>query len=395
MLGCKAVIVLSLLLTPGLSALMGYQTNSEGLKTHTFASTAAASPAPVLLPKPTGPYPVGRRSFHLVDPSRTDVQGSRSDHEREFMVVVWYPSELNANAPRAPWLPSQWEPLEANGFLGMQLDRSSNAAAKDFHGVMGSVEVAAREDAPLARASKPFPILVFSPGNRMFPTEYSSLLEDLASHGYVVIGHVPTGWVSVAFPDGHTTSRSDHADFSLWTGDLKFILDQAAGWNASRDSMFFGRLDLNRVGVFGHSGGANAAAIAAHQDKRLKALLVLDTGLLNAQNAIGPALAFTAENADYFRRHPDDYTAIIGERDAFLRKSKPGIAVTLKGADHNSFTDLSVIKALERPSDGQALIETVRAFLRDYFDEFLLSRHSDLIRRDSVKYPLAKVEVID
>lgn len=42
-------------------------------------------------PEPTGPYAVGTRRFHLVDPSRPDpfVPGSAA---RELMVQVWYPA---------------------------------------------------------------------------------------------------------------------------------------------------------------------------------------------------------------------------------------------------------------------------------------------------------------
>lgn len=349
-----------------------------------------------LLPKPTGPYQVGRTSFHLVDRSRKDPQGTQPEHLRELMVVVWYPSKAVASPKPATWLPPGWASLEANGFLGMLLGRSSNPAARDFQGVINSVDVHAHESAPVAKSTKRFPVIVFSPGNRMFPNEYSALLEDLASQGYVVIGTVPTGWVSVTFSDGHITPRSDAADFSLWVGDLKYVLDQATAWSSNRDSIFFGRLDLDHVGVFGHSGGANAAAMATHKDKRIKSCLTLDAGVLRPEDATGfPMLAFNAENADYRRRNPDDYQAIMQERETFLRRSKPGIAVLLRGADHNSFTDLSVIKAFERSGNGEVFIATIRAFVREFFAEFLLGKPSQLIRKGSPKYRLAEVKVMN
>ena len=349
-----------------------------------------------VLPKPTGPYAVGRTSFHLVDASRTDEQGTREDHKREFMVFVWYPAAPGAAAPFAEWLPSDWVPLEAGGLLGTMLGRSSDPAAKDPPGVLRSVTVHARERSPIAKSPQRFPLLLFGPGNLMFPTEYSAVLEEMASQGYIVIGYVPTGYVTaVSFPDGRITRRYAKPPFSLWTGDMEYALDQAAAWNADRQSMFFGRIDMDRVGVFGHSAGANAAAVLCKNDKRVKAGLVLDPGLILPEDATGlPFLQLNAENADYVRRHPNDpdITAMMNEREGFFRRSKPGIRVTLAGTDHNSFTDMAVIKAFQRPGDGATFIDTTRAFVHAFFGEFLLGQHSDLIRKGSAKYPIAKVE---
>jgi hypothetical protein len=350
-----------------------------------------------LLPKPTGPYAVGRTSFYLVNESVRDEDGSRPDRKREFMVLVWYPAAANSKAPPSAWLPFDWAKLETDGFLGMLLKRSSDPAASNIPKVLNSVGVYAHEDSPLADSPNLFPVIVFSPGNLMFPTYYSSLVEDLASHGYVVIGHVPTGYVNaVSFPDGHVNRRAAKPDFSLWIGDLKYILDQVAFWDGQHGSRFYKRLDLDRVGAFGHSGGANAVSVVAHSDHRIKAGFFLDPGLLRVEDASGPAfIQFNAENADYMSRHPDEALAIGRERQDFARASKPGIQVTLSGSDHNSFTDLAVIKAFQRTGDGNAFLDTTRAFLREFFDEYLLGKRSDLIHKGSPKYPLAKVEVVN
>ena len=348
-----------------------------------------------VLPPPTGPYTVGRTSYYLVDRARTDPWGSQPEHKREFMVEIWYPAEDHSASPPAPWLPEEWVPLEANGLLGMQLGRSQDPAAKDIAGVLRSVVTHAREKAPTAKSPQRFPILVFSPGNVMFPNEYSSVLEEMASQGYIVIANVPTGFATaVAFPDGHIARRNVKTDFALWVGDVTYMLDQAARWNADRENMFFGRMDLDRIGMFGHSAGANVTAMLIHADRRIKAGLALDPGLLRVADAGGPFLLLNAENADYIRRHPNDpdIAAMIQERKDFYRASNPGILVTLSGTDHNSFTDMAVIKAFDHPGDGNAFIATTRAFVREFFGEFPLGKRSNLIRRGSPKYPIATVE---
>jgi Platelet-activating factor acetylhydrolase, isoform II len=351
-----------------------------------------------VLPAPSGPFAVGRTNIHVVDVSRTDAAGSHPEKKREFMVVVWYPGEADAGSPPAPWLSPEWVPLEAGGLLGTQLGRSSVSAAGDVLAVLRSVTGHARLKSPVAKSPQKFPMLVFGPGNFMFPNEYSSLLEEMASQGYIVMGYVPTGFVTaVAFPDGRITPRYTRPDFSLWSGDMHHILDQAADWHASADSPFHGRIDLDRIGMFGHSASATAIGMLAHSDKRVRAALVLDPGLLRPQDATAlPFLLLNAENADYVRLHPNDpdIAAMIKQRADFYRVSKPGIQVTLVGADHNSFTDMAVIKAFSRPGDGNAFIATTRAFVREFFGEFLLGKRSELIRGGSAQYPIAKVESI-
>ena len=85
---------------------------------------------------------------------------------------------------------------------------------------------------------------------------------------------------------------------------------------------------------------------------------------------------------------------MINERTGFFERSKPGIMVTLAGSDHNSFTDMAVVarRLFDRPGNGAMFIDTTRAFVREFFGEFLLGRHADLIRKGSAKYPAAKVE---
>ena len=128
-------------------------------------------------------------------------------------------------------------------------------------------------DVAMAKSSRKWPILVFEPGAGVNAAFYSTFTEDLASHGYVVFGIEPTGWVSTRFPDGHTTpfsnKRSDDpawflgTAFPLWAADLRFTVDQIAGWNNDPKSLFFHRLDLTKIGAFGHSFGGGSSILAA------------------------------------------------------------------------------------------------------------------------------------
>ena len=43
-------------------------------------------------------------------------------------------------------------------------------------------------DAPLAAGGAPHPVLVFAPGLGLAASDYTTIAEDLASHGYIVVG---------------------------------------------------------------------------------------------------------------------------------------------------------------------------------------------------------------
>lgn len=346
------------------------------------------------LPEPTGRYPVGRVTYHLVDPARNDDQGSHKDHKREFMVHVWYPAQAGTKGKPAPWIPADWARLEEKGILGMQLRQSSDPSAKDIPKVLAAVVVHAREEVPLAASPQRFPVLVFSPGSLMFPSEYSSVVEDLASRGFVVIGNVPTGYVhAVSFPAGNITRSFSKPNFPLWTGDLTHMLDQLEIWNTTRGHLFFGRLDLDHVGAFGHSAGGSAVSTIAASEKRVKAIVLLDPGMVRPEDGRAiPTLILKSEGADIRRRFPDVAKEKEKARAEYVQKAKPGLQITLLGAVHMSFTDLAVIKAFALPGDGKAFIDTTRGVMGEFFGQYLLGMPSELIEKGSAKYPLAKIE---
>ena len=323
-------------------------------------SLAAASGAQSL-PEPTGAYSVGRITFHLID------------DKGKFMVQAWYPAQSGAEGKLAPWVPADRLSDEEKGFVGMLLRRSSDPSAKDVSKVMTSVVVRAREDVRLADSPKRFPVLLFAAGSQQIPSEYSCLTEDLASRGFVVVGYGPT------VMGGRT-----------WREDLTQVLDQLVVWNTTQRHLFFGRLDLDLIGAFGHSFGASAVSILAAYDKRLKAIVLIDGGGRPEDARAIPALMLRSGGADVARKVPDAETAIT--RNLYLRWSKPGTQITLLGAVHMSFTDMAVIKAFGLPGDGEAFIDTTRAVIGGFFGRYLLGAHSELIEKGSAKYPLAKVE---
>ena len=347
---------------------------------------APADEGPVL-PQPTGKYPVGRVTYYMLDLARDDERGTQKDHKREFWSQVWYPAQSGSQGKPAAWMLPEWLRLGAD--YHDLLEKSPDPAARDAQKYLASVLVHAQEDVPVATSPERFPVVLLAPGSISFPSKYTSLAEDLASHGFIVVGDAPVGnGIKVPFPAGNVTPGYKGDMFALWAGDLISEIDQLKVWNETKGHLFHGRVDLGRIGAFGHSAGGLIVARIPHMDKRVKAIALLDPGYVESKDGEAiPVLIFKSDHKDSPNTREKART-----ETAYAQKAKPGIQMKVIGAEHASFTDLAVIPGFARPGDGNAFNDTIRAVLREFFGQYLLGEHSELLVKGSDKYPLLKIE---
>jgi len=107
------------------------------------------------------------------------------------------------------------------------------------------------------------PVVVFSHGLASRPEDYAKGLERLASYGFLVAAPQHPGsdsiWAKEVL-EGYHREAFDLKDFINRPKDISFVLDELERRNASQ---FQNRLDLQNVGMGGHSfGGYTALAIA-------------------------------------------------------------------------------------------------------------------------------------
>ena len=145
------------------------------------------------LPKPTGPYQVGTAILYFKDPSRMEDAAPVAGSARELMVQLWYPAQPSHNR-----YARYREPRETNTTSSYQSALLTNS----------------RQDAPVADAGAPFPVLLLNHSWGGRRTNYTYLAEDLASHGYVVasIDHTYNASL-VALPDGRVIRGKSNAEF--------------------------------------------------------------------------------------------------------------------------------------------------------------------------------------
>jgi hypothetical protein len=108
-----------------------------------------------------------------------------------------------------------------------------------------------------------YPVITWANGTCGLTHGYALLLGTVASHGFVVIASNST-WTNTA-PTNTVQLRA---------------LDYAEALNADSNSVFYNKLDLDRIGAMGHSQGA-AATSNADNDPRVKASIYWNAGTSN------------------------------------------------------------------------------------------------------------------
>jgi predicted dienelactone hydrolase len=59
-----------------------------------------------VLPAPTGPYAIGRVSFHWMDNAREELETKAAGDKRELMVHIFYPRAASVTGQPAVYLPT-------------------------------------------------------------------------------------------------------------------------------------------------------------------------------------------------------------------------------------------------------------------------------------------------
>ena len=246
-----------------------------GLARPTWAAATTSGPVQLTLPTPTGPYPVGTVPLHLVDGARPDPVAGPG-HHRELMAGLWYPARGVRRYPPAPWAPPAVTRalLTSGGF-------PADAAVAPL--------TAGHEGAPVRRTGGRLPVVVFSHGAHDHRADTTVVVQELASHGYVVVTVDHTYDAFSEFPDGRVIAPLMDPKYALgpadFATDIRFVLDCVENLDAGRNPDaeqrplpvgLRGTLDLHRIGMFGWSKGASATAFVMSDDRRVRAGLSFD-----------------------------------------------------------------------------------------------------------------------
>jgi predicted dienelactone hydrolase len=373
-------------------------------------------------PKPTGLFAIGTETLHWIDSSRQELFSSDPNDRRELVAQVWYPAQDEPSAPRAPY-------MEDAGLVTAALARIVHLPVfllSHFR----YVATHAVRDAPVAEDSPRYPVLIFLSGLGGFPGSNTFQVEELVSRGYIVVGlGEPGGSAMVRLTDGRavtvlpreqiqTLIRQSTSPASMapalnghelpdgiipyFAQDVSFSIDRLAILNHPGPSdrrqaaTLAGRLDLDRLGIFGISLGAIVASESCLRDARIKASLMMDAAMPADVVKVGlrqpciwisrPASDMRLERSRSGGWSESSITETLATMRAVFDAHRPGSAyyLDMPGMFHVNFTDapfwspLTSQLGLTGPVNGLHMWGIANAYSVAFFDEYLKG-HQELL----------------
>lgn len=363
------------------------------------------------LPTSTGPFAVGRTMYVWRDDARPDPLAPQPGTKSELFVWIWYPAASGQPSETVgDYIPARWRTAiedQAGVLLTQLLTRD-----------LSRVRAHSIPDAGVSTHQRLYPVVLMRAGLAALTMDYSSLAEDLASHGYVVVGFdAPYRTFVVVFPDGRVIARAPQNNADLlsgpekehlaaklvkaWSADMSFALDQLQLLNASDPSgRFLGRLDMQRIGVFGHSLGGATALQFSHDDSRCKAAIDVDGAPWSSvvREGLTQPVMFLMSDHSTDAPDPDEHQVASNFQSIFDRvPSDRRLQITIRGANHYMFSDDGAM--LKSPLlkrglrmlgivhiDGTRQVAVTEHFISAFFDVYLKGAPASLLK-SRAEYP--------
>lgn len=310
------------------------------------------------------------------------------------MVSVFYPAAEVERYPAAHYVSTELVPALEQG-LGVELP-----------GLLTN----SHTGAPV-RAGGKYPVVLYSPGAGVTRLLGTGLAEGLASRGYVVVTVDHTYEApAVEFPGGRVVPAAPMPDNAFTPEvrknyvaarllDIRLVLDALGRWagganpDAGQRELPVGlgqALDMDRVGMVGHSSGGYLAVESMHDDRRIDAAVDLD-GQIGVDEAFGrsvtegtdrPVLVMTS-------RQIEEVGDARPSLDAFWQRSTGWKRqLTMRDSAHYDFTDMPLLvpavaqTAAARyvgPIAPERSTGLVNTYVAAMFDKFLRDRSDTVL----------------
>ncbi|MBM3886626.1 hypothetical protein FJ364_01735, partial [Candidatus Dependentiae bacterium] len=249
---------------------------------------------PAQLPRPASSsyreisFKVGRIDYFLEDRSRVDPHQQALHEFRIVPVSFYYPVSCGEKK-----LPS---PLP---YSPQMIEKVKSVAEKHFRmprillRPLDKLKTHSYKDAPLSRSDEQYPLIIFEHGLGSTPDFYTNLIEHLVARGGFIVAAISHAYASrnVILPDGKILKSAlwwdgmryprkavmREIEQQLWMEDVLFLLDQL--FTKKLQSPVITAIDVERIGIIGHSFGGSTAAQLCRLDNRIKAGVNMDGGL--------------------------------------------------------------------------------------------------------------------
>ena len=366
---------------------------------------------------PTGRLGIGTASYAWTDDEREELLTSRAGDPRRLKGQVWYPTSRRDGS---------------SAYLDDPAVPGAVERAQGLPPLLGFLRLLRSHARPgAAPTTGPHPVVIYLTGLTGYRQASMFQVEELVSHGYVVVGLDQPGMsATVKFPDGQRVAGLTPAAaqplinqslapaaqppavngvplpdgiIPYLADDVRLALDRIADLNAADpQGRLTGLLDLDRIGIMGVSLGGITAAEACQRESRLKACLILD-----ARMTVRVARDGLRQPAMWITRRPDVMRAeraktggwseqdIAGHQQTMTsayQASQQAWFVNIEGIFHVQFTDAPfgsplLHRLLSGPLNSTRAHQVVNTCTIEFFDQALHSRKSELLGGDTTNYP--------
>ncbi len=306
---------------------------------------------------PTGHFAVNTKSITLVDTDRIDPYSSKGGN-RKLTVQFWYPSTLSGTDTyplvvfshgafgfRGSNI-STFENLTSSGYVVCSIDHSSHAF------------IAKHEDGSITLIDRTF-------------------LSDAVN-------------VTNEAYDEQITYEKTHAWMTLRKDDMNFVLDQILyGENGEIPEDIRSLINMEEIGLFGHSLGGATAAQLGRERKDVDAVIVIDGTMIGEETGFENGHAVLNQEPYpvplmnlYNESHYEDALQLGTAYNNLAASARAVKAydVVIRGSGHLNFTDLPLFSPVlagmlgTGTVDSRYCIEMMNHIVLQFFDSTLKNK---------------------
>ena len=317
----------------------------------------------------TGQHSIGTKRIVWVDSTRTNWFLDGYGPYRRLMAQIWYPADKQTLVNKSQYLDNKHALTHTIKLQGYDIPEI-------FTNQIGNVKCNSWNNAKPLLNNK-YPILIFSHGHGGLRTQNTNQVEELVSHGYIVIAVDHTfdaGFVE--FPDGdifysltsrpnnqplNETPETFYTRFGYRVDDIDFIINKIDTFN-DYDLNISSIMDKNNIGIFGHSFGALTSVYAAYFNDRIKSCFGLDGWFEPLHDSLmfldikKPIMHIGQNNKDEEQFWNDiNFTKM----DNFIRSnSNLSIMIDIPGSHHYDYTDFTYFSYIAKKLNFSGTVST-------------------------------------
>jgi len=358
----------------------------------------------------TGKYDIGTKRFLLIDSKRTNwFLDDYNKDKRKLMTQIWYPANSDSLIKKSKY-------IDNNKALTYTIKSQGYDSPEILSNQISYVNCNSWEDAHPIQ-NKKFPIIIFSHGHGGLRTQNTNQVEELVSHGYIVIAVDHTfdaGFIE--FPDGSIsysltakpnnqrikeTPEQFYTRFGYRSDDIEYLVEQINNFY-NYDDEIFSIIDQDNIGIFGHSFGGMTSFYSAFHNSQIKSCFALDgwfepmPDTLVVKN-IGKPIFHLGQNNQGDIKYWNDLNYKKLEK-IMNNNSNLSIIIDIPGSYHYDYTDFTYFTYLSKKLNFSGSVSTktmakiMNTTLLDFFNYTLKNKGS--INLEAYKEEFPEIDII-